>query len=435
MLSPFREPESRIDDDRLPVDPRFLHGQDLRSELGQYFSGHVRIDRTLVGRHVRHPATRVHQHKARARSRRNYRHLRVESHRRYIIDYVSALFERCRRHAGLRRVDGNWYLGPPLAYRLYHWEHTSDLILRRHRSRAWSRRFPADVDDVRPLFDHHPCMIEGCVERQKITPVAEAVGGKVQDSHDDGMIQQNLPRTGPPEPERLGGGPIAKRPHAGAGSGPPKSGGFAGFAAGTSVSFDGSAGAEGGVERGGSCSPRASFCTSSPVSVSRSSSAAATRWSRSRFSVRVSFARLYASLITRETSESTSCAVRSETYRRVRSPRPRKSSCSLSPTRIGPMASDSPHCPTYRRASDVACWISLAAPVVTRLRPNTSSSATRPPYMRTRCASSCSRVIDTRSSSGRVNASPSARPRGTIVTLCSGSLPRVLIVQTACPPS
>ena len=47
------------------------------------------------------------------------------------------------------------------------------------------------------------------------------------------------------------------------------------------------------------------------------------------------------------------------------------------------------------------------------------------------CASSCWRVIETRSSSGSVNASPSARPRGTIVTLCSGSLPSTFIAQTA----
>ena len=31
----------------------------------------------------------------------------------------------------------------------------------------------------------------------------------------------------------------------------------------------------------------------------------------------------------------------------------------------GPIASDRPHCDTYRRAIPVACWMSLAAPVVT----------------------------------------------------------------------
>ena len=50
--------------------------------------------------------------------------------------------------------------------------------------------------------------------------------------------------------------------------------------------------------------------------------------------------------ITRFTSASTSCAVCSETSRRCWISRPRKSSCSLSPTRIGPIASDRPHCVT-----------------------------------------------------------------------------------------
>ncbi len=159
------------------------------------------------------------------------------------------------------------------------------------------------------------------------------------------MIQDYLARSCPPDP-REAGGRDAFLTHAGATSGPPNSGGFAAFGWVTTDSFAGSAGADGGVERGGSCSPRASAATSSPVSVSRSRRAAATRCRRSMFSVSVSLARLYASLITRDTSESTSCAVLSETSRRVWSSRPRKSSCSLSPTRIGPIASDNPHCPT-----------------------------------------------------------------------------------------
>src|SRR5207245_970705 len=84
-----------------------------------------------------------------------------------------------------------------------------------------------------------------------------------------------------------------------------------------------------------------------------------------------------------------------------------------------------------RLALDVAFWMSLAAPVGTRSYPKMSSSATRPPYDITRFASSCWRVIETRSSSGSVNARPSARPRGTIVTLCSGSLPLTRMAQIA----
>jgi len=98
--------------------------------------------------------------------------------------------------------------------------------------------------------------------------------------------------------------------------------------------------------RGGSFSPRMSTTKSSRVSVSRSSSAAATACSSSRFSVRVTFASSYASEITRATSASTSCAVRSDTSRRCCNSRPRKTSCSLSPTSTGPIASDNPHCDT-----------------------------------------------------------------------------------------
>src|SRR6266566_2091797 len=77
------------------------------------------------------------------------------------------------------------------------------------------------------------------------------------------------------------------------------------------------------------------------------------------------------------TSSSTICAVRSEISRRCTTSRPRKISCSRSPTAIGPTTALIPNCVTIRRAMLVACWMSCAAPVVTFSGPNTSSSAAR----------------------------------------------------------
>src|SRR4029079_13545365 len=114
--------------------------------------------------------------------------------------------------------------------------------------------------DVHAFGDHSLRMLQRLGRRKEITPVAEAVGGDVQDSHHDGMIQNQVARPCPPDPGRAGGRDALVN-HAGATSGPPNSGGFAGFGWVTPDSFAGSAGADGGVERGESCSPRASAAT------------------------------------------------------------------------------------------------------------------------------------------------------------------------------
>src|SRR5258708_7592189 len=100
------------------------------------------------------------------------------------------------------------------------------------------------------------------------------------------------------------------------------------------------------VARRGAASPRATILLPSAVRVSRSRSAAALVCRRSRFLLSTSFARSYAVVMTRFTSASTSRAVCSLTSRRCWISRPRNSFCSLSPTRMGPMASESPHCVT-----------------------------------------------------------------------------------------
>ena len=87
------------------------------------------------------------------------------------------------------------------------------------------------------------------------------------------------------------------------------------------------------------------------------------------------------------------------------------------------------------RASRVACSMSDAAPDVTFSRPNTSSSATRPPIMIASRDVICSRLIDSLSRSGSCITMPSARPRGMMVALCTGSVALTLRATMAWPPS
>ena len=115
--------------------------------------------------------------------------------------------------------------------------------------------------------------------------------------------------------------------------------------------------------RGGSGWFLTSRSRSSRSIVSRSSSASAIRSSSSRFSADDA---AWRGRTPRRSGASPRRppAARSarETSRRWANSRPRKSSCSLSPTAIGPIASLMPHWVTMRRASAVACWMSFAAP-------------------------------------------------------------------------
>ena len=90
---------------------------------------------------------------------------------------------------------------------------------------------------------------------------------------------------------------------------------------------------------------------------------------------------------------------------------------------------------TIMRASLVACSMSDAAPEVTLSSPNTSSSATRPPIMMARREVICSRLIESLSRSGSCITMPSARPRGMIVALCTGSAAGTESATRAWPPS
>src|SRR3954451_16707084 len=170
--------------------------------------------------------------------------------------------------------------------------------------------------------------------------------------------------------------------HAPAGSagGAPRIGARAGVAPDLVLGLAGAAaGSAGGRVRGGSGRFLTRRSRSSRSMVSRSSSAWAIRSSSSRFSPRMALARASASSISRLTSPSTICAVRSEISRRWANSRPRKISCSLSPTASGPISSLMPNWVSILRARPVARSMSLPAPVVILSAPNTCSSATRPP--------------------------------------------------------
>ena len=197
-----------------------------------------------------------------------------------------------------------------------HRDNALQLLLARHGSRTLrASGLSPHVEHVRALGDQSfACAAAAAAE--KTTPVAEAVGGNVDDSHDEGTIQlqhaqsraatsdraharvrrlrrsrrRDLRSTKQPRPRGLRLHDDARR-HGKPASTPVLRG------------------------RGGSGSPRTSIATSSAVSVSRSSSASAIRSSRSRLSISVCFARPYDSLIRRVTSASTSCAVRSDTSR------------------------------------------------------------------------------------------------------------------------
>ena len=92
-----------------------------------------------------------------------------------------------------------------------------------------------------------------------------------------------------------------------------------------------------------------------------------------------------------------------------------------------------PRSHTIFRAISVARSMSLAAPLVEC--PISSSSAARPPIRIATCVSRSSAVCVWRSVSGSCIVTPSARPRGTIVTLCSGSAFGSSAATSACPAS
>ena len=100
-----------------------------------------------------------------------------------------------------------------------------------------------------------------------------------------------------------------------------------------------------------------------------------------------------------------------------------------------PSSSEKPQRVTITRASFVACSMSDGAPEVTFSLPNTSSSATRPPIMMASREVICSSVIESLSRSGSCMTMPSARPRGMIVALCTGSVAGTLSATIAWPPS
>src|SRR5579885_3894466 len=151
----------------------------------------------------------------------------------------------------------------------------------------------------------------------------------------------------------------------------------------------------------GSGSPSISCLTSAPSSTSRSSSASAIRTMASARSSIIFRARSYPSCTSFFTCWSIFSAVSSLKSRCCAISRPRKICSSFLPKLSGP-SSLMPHSQTILRARSVARSISFPAPVVIWCM--YFSSAMRPAMRIASCI-----------------VTPSAMPRGMIVTLCSGS--------------
>ena len=100
--------------------------------------------------------------------------------------------------------------------------------------------------------------------------------------------------------------------------------------------------------------------------------------------------------------------------------RPRNTSPCGCPKRIGPNTSLMPYSVTICRAIVVARSMSFCAPVVGSAK--ISSSAVRPPNSMASSSKSSLRVTRNLSSVGNVSVYPSARPRGMIEILCTGSV-------------
>ncbi len=99
--------------------------------------------------------------------------------------------------------------------------------------------------------------------------------------------------------------------------------------------------------------------------------------------------------------------------------RPRNGSPSVTPYLTAPSLELMPYSVTIDRAIVLAFSMSLPAPVVGSWK--TSSSAARPPSAYASVSISSARVWVYLSSVGSTSVCPSERPRGRIVTLCTGA--------------
>ena len=119
--------------------------------------------------------------------------------------------------------------------------------------------FSADVDDVRAVGDETPHVRDRIRGRKKLPPSLKLSGVTFRMPT---MIGRSSTISCEPARHRRGScraGPLARQDHAGATSGPPNSGGFAGFGCASAASFTAAGGIEGGAGRGGNVSPRASI--------------------------------------------------------------------------------------------------------------------------------------------------------------------------------
>src|ERR671931_464478 len=100
--------------------------------------------------------------------------------------------ERRTRDAALYGVDGDGRVGPFARQPLNHRYDSPQLFVRRDRHGTLRPGgLTSDVDDVRALVHHLARASERRIGRKETTPVAEAVGGDVEDSHYDRFVERD----------------------------------------------------------------------------------------------------------------------------------------------------------------------------------------------------------------------------------------------------
>ena len=361
-------------------------------------------------RHVVDAAARVHEYHPRlgSRAHRGHRRDRAEGPRRRSR---SARRRRAPlRRRRLHRVDRERHVGMDSrrARRAREARARSSSSLAHRRRALRPRRLAADVERCRRPRRPRRRVRSRRDGREELPAVAEAVGRNVEDPHDQGSVR--LQRASREPPLRLrsrarapnGGG------HAGATSGPPSSPGRVGLRLHDDARLHWlrHRRRRARLPRRQHVRPAPASPMSSRVSVSRSSSAAAIACSRSRFVVSVCFARV------ERVGRCTRFDLRVDQLRRLLRHFAAVLDLAAEEELLLVVADEDrtdrdrtdPTASRSAAQSPVAFWMSLDAPVVTRSCPKMSSSATRPPYAIASFASSCWRVIDTRSSSGSVNA-------------------------------
>jgi hypothetical protein len=188
MRRPFREAESRIQEDRLASNPPLRGARYRLLELADDVDDDIAVNGALV--HLAGASACVHEHHRRAGLRRGGRQFRIVLESADVVDDRGA--RRKRQTGGARPVGVDREEGAGACREsLYDRHHPPQFFFLANRVRARPRRFSTDVEDVRAVFHHaQPCV--DCVLDMKMhPPVGERVGRDVEDAHDERPLAQD----------------------------------------------------------------------------------------------------------------------------------------------------------------------------------------------------------------------------------------------------